>query len=53
MQKTEYQIISQNESKKLTQFLCKEGQLLLPMVELYNTPQKLGARLRWICRLRR
>ena len=34
MQKTEYQIISQNESKKLTQFLCKEGQLLLPMVEL-------------------
>lgn len=34
MQKTEYQIISQNDSKKLTQFLCKEGQLLLPMVEL-------------------
>ena len=34
MQKTEYQIISKNDSKKLTQFLCKEGQLLLPMVEL-------------------
>jgi hypothetical protein len=41
MQKTEYQIISQNDSKKLTQLLCKEGQLLLPMVELI-TPAEIA-----------
>jgi len=34
MQKTDYQIIDKNDNKKLAQFLCQEGQLLLPMVEL-------------------
>ena len=34
MQKTDYQIIDKNDSRKLTEFLCREGQLLLPMVEL-------------------
>jgi transposase-like protein len=34
MQKTDYQIINKNDSRKLTEFLCREGQLLLPMVEL-------------------
>ena len=34
MQKTDYQIIDRADSKKLTEFLCKEGQLLLPLVEL-------------------
>jgi hypothetical protein len=34
MQKTDYQIINKNNSRKLTEFLCREGQLLLPMVEL-------------------
>jgi transposase-like protein len=34
MRKTDYQIISKNDSKKLTQFLCQEGQFLLPMVDL-------------------
>ncbi len=34
MHKTEYQIIDKTDSKKLTEFLCKEGQLLLPLVEL-------------------
>ena len=34
MHKTDYQIISKNDSKKLAQFLCQEGQLLLPMVNL-------------------
>ena len=34
MQKTDYQIINKNDSRKLTEFLCQEGQLLLPMVEL-------------------
>jgi len=34
MHKTDYQIISKNDSKKLTQFLCQEGQFLLPMVDL-------------------
>lgn len=36
MQKTDYQIINKTDSKKLTKFLCKEGQLLLPMVELIS-----------------
>ena len=34
MQKTTYQIVDKTDSKKLTEFLCQEGQLLLPMVEL-------------------
>ena len=34
MHKTDYQIISRNDSRKLTEFLCQEGQLLLPMVGL-------------------
>ena len=34
MQKTTYQIADKTDSKKLTEFLCQEGQLLLPMVEL-------------------
>ena len=34
MQKTDYQIIDKNDNKKLAGFLCQQGQLLLPMVEL-------------------
>jgi len=34
MRKTDYQIIDKNDNKKLAHFLCQEGQLLLPMVEL-------------------
>jgi putative transposase len=34
MHKTEYHIIDKTDSKKLSEFLCKEGQLLLPLVEL-------------------
>jgi putative transposase len=39
MQKTDYQIISSKESKELTKFLAKEGQLLLPMLELVEQAQ--------------
>ena len=34
MQKTDYQIIDKKDNKKLARFLCQQGQLLLPMVEL-------------------
>ena len=34
MHKKDYQIIDKTDSKKLTEFLCKEGQLLLPLVEM-------------------
>ena len=34
MKKTDYQIISKKDSKELAKFLSKEGQLLLPMLEL-------------------
>ena len=34
MNKKEYQIIGKKDTKKLAQFLSKEGQLLLPMLEL-------------------
>ena len=34
MDKTTYQIADKTDSKKLTEFLCQEGQFLLPMVEL-------------------
>jgi len=34
MDPTTYQIADKTDSKKLTEFLCKEGQFLLPMVEL-------------------
>jgi len=34
MKKKTYQIIDKQDSKKLAQFLSKEGQLLLPMLEL-------------------
>ena len=34
MRTKDYQIISKNDSKKLSEFLVKEGQLLLPMVSL-------------------
>jgi transposase-like protein len=33
MHTREHQIIGKTDSKKLTEFLCKEGQLLLPLVE--------------------
>jgi len=36
MQKTNYQIVDNNDSRKLAQFLCQEGQLLLPVVELIS-----------------
>ena len=34
MDKTTYQIADKTDSKKLTEFLCQDGQFLLPMVEL-------------------
>jgi len=34
MDQTTYQIASKTDSRKLTEFLCQEGQFLLPMVEL-------------------
>lgn len=34
MRKRDYHIVDKADSKKLTEFLCKEGQLLLPLVEL-------------------
>jgi len=34
MHQTTYQITDKTDSRKLTEFLCQEGQFLLPMVEL-------------------
>jgi len=34
MDKTTYQIADRTDSRKLTEFLCRDGQFLLPMVEL-------------------
>jgi putative transposase len=34
MDKTTYQIADKTDSRKLTEFLCQDGQFLLPMVEL-------------------
>lgn len=34
MKKADYQIISQKDSKELAKFLSREGQFLLPMLEL-------------------
>jgi len=34
MERTDYQIISQKDSKELAKFLSREGQFLLPMLEL-------------------
>jgi putative transposase len=34
MDQTTYQIANRTDSRKLTEFLCQEGQFLLPMVEL-------------------
>jgi putative transposase len=34
MDQTTYQIANKTDSRKLTEFLCQEGQFLLPMVEL-------------------
>ena len=34
MHTTTYQIVDKTDSRKLAEFLCKEGQFLLPMVEL-------------------
>jgi transposase-like protein len=34
MRTSDYQIISKRDSKKLSAFLCQEGQFLLPMVQL-------------------
>ena len=34
MRKRDYQIVDKANSKKLADFLCKDGQLLLPLVEL-------------------
>lgn len=39
MQKIDYQIIDRADSKKLAEFLCKEGQLLLPLVELITNTE--------------
>ena len=34
MRKKDYQIVEKTDSRKLAEFLCKDGQLLLPLVEL-------------------
>jgi transposase-like protein len=39
MRNTDYQIIDKTDSRKLANFLCREGQLLLPMVELISQAQ--------------
>ena len=39
MRNTDYQIISKTDSRKLTDFLSQEGQLLLPMVDLITQAQ--------------
>jgi putative transposase len=39
MHKKDYQIIDKTDSKKLTEFLCKEGQLLLPLVEMITNTE--------------
>jgi len=39
MRKPQYQIVNKNDSKKLTEFLCKEGHLLLPMLELISNAE--------------
>jgi transposase-like protein len=39
MQESDYQIISRKDSKELAKFLAKEGQFLLPMVELIEQAQ--------------
>ena len=39
MRNTDYQIISKTDSRKLSDFLSQEGQLLLPMVELITEAQ--------------
>jgi hypothetical protein len=39
MQKSEYKIISREDSEKLVKFLAKEGQFLLPMFELIEQSQ--------------
>ncbi len=36
MDQTTYQITSKTDSRELTEFLCREGQFLLPMVELIS-----------------
>jgi putative transposase len=36
MHQTTYQITDKTDSRKLTEFLCREGQFLLPMVELIS-----------------
>ena len=42
MHKTTYQITDKTDSKKLAEFLCKEGQFLLPMVDLIPGPRWLS-----------
>src|SRR5262245_55071595 len=36
---SEYQVIDRTDSRQLAEFLAKEGQLLLPMVELVEQAQ--------------
>jgi len=40
MNKTTYQIAAKADSRKLTEFLCQEGQFLLPMVELITGAER-------------
>jgi hypothetical protein len=40
MRNTDYQVIDKTDSRKLAGFLCREGQLLLPMVELISQAQR-------------
>ena len=39
MRKRDYQIVDKADSKKLAEFLCKDGQLLLPLVELITNTE--------------
>jgi hypothetical protein len=42
MRNTDYQIISKTDSRKLTDFLSQQGQLLLPMVGLITQARAAG-----------
>jgi len=42
MGKTTYQIADKTDSRQLTEFLCQDGQFLLPMVELITGAEMAG-----------
>jgi len=46
MQNSDYQIVSKKDSKELAKFLSKQGQLLLPMLDLIEPAAASASRLR-------